>query len=192
MKKTAFLKWGKVVGIVLAVLVALGFGLYSFYKSSLMVNDLGEKIRRPVDRVVEKSQKLFGNKDESWNPARVMVNTEPTIAGQDWPYYFYATVKVAGQPYYGDMDKPITNEWVLIADTMDKEEVVIHSLFAPVVEGVDHPVVGQKNSFGLVNEIETMFKAGDVVKVYIDKPSIEEALYDDKVVPLAIFVEESK
>ena len=123
MKKTAFLKWGKVVGIVLAVLVALGFGLYSFYKSSVMVNDLGEKIRRPVDRVVEKSQKLFGNKDESWNPARVMVNTEQTIIGEDWPYYFYAKVKVAGQPFYGDMDKSIPNEWVLISETIGGEEM---------------------------------------------------------------------
>ena len=48
MKKTALLKWGKVVGVVLVVLLALGVGLYSFYKSSVMVNDLGEKIRRPV------------------------------------------------------------------------------------------------------------------------------------------------
>ena len=90
------------------------------------------------------------------------------------------------------MDKSIPNEWVLISETIGGEEIVIHALFAPSVEGVEHPVVGQKNSFGFVNEIETMFEVGDVVKVYIDKPSIEEALYDDKVVPLAIFVEESK
>ena len=48
MNKSALVKWGKVVGIVLVVLLALGVGLYSFYKSSVMVNDLGEKIRRPV------------------------------------------------------------------------------------------------------------------------------------------------
>ena len=190
MKKTAFVKWGKVVGIVLVVLLALGFGLYSFYKSSVMVNDLGEKIRRPVDGVVKKSQKLFGNKDEAWNPSRVMVNTETTVTGDDWPYYFFAKVKVAGQPYYGDMDKPIANEWVLVADALSGEEVVIHALFAPVVEGIDHPVVGQLSTFGFINEVETMFEVGDMVKVYIDKPSIEEAKFDDKIVPLAIFVEE--
>jgi hypothetical protein len=45
-------KWGKVTGIVLAVLVVFGFGVYGFYKSSVMANDLGERVRKPIDSVV--------------------------------------------------------------------------------------------------------------------------------------------
>ena len=174
--------------IVISGIGILIVGLFGFYKAPVLVNSVGELIRRPFDVISEQTSKVI-NGDENWKPSRIVYNNQSTVKGEDWPYYFYAKVLEAGQPYYGDLDYPAGNEWFLVVEDYSGEEIVVHAMFGSVVEGVDHPVVGQENSLGFLTDIENMFKVGDVVKIYIDKPSIKEAMYDSKIIPEAIFVE---
>lgn len=181
MNKT--IRW---VLVVIGILLVLVLGLSFFYKSSLLVNDFGESVRRPFDVVIQKISK--GN-----YPKRVVFNTEESLEeDRDWPYYFYAKVKVAGQPYYDEGEILAANEWFLVIEDYQGKEHVVHSFFGTSIEGIEHPVVGNNKSFAVILDMEEMFETDDIVKIYIDKADIEEAKYDEKIVPLAIFVEERK
>lgn len=176
-----------ILGVVVGVFVALGIGLVSFYKTPILMNNAGETARELMDVAIEKT---YGLIDEDWRSGRVMVNDESAISGQQqWPYYFYATILDVEQPYYGSSERPAINEWVLYIETFSKKEIFLHALHAKEAEGVEHPVLGAGTTFGLMTEnVEDQYKVGDVIKVFIDEPSIEKAI-DEAFVPLAVFVE---
>lgn len=179
--------WFKRVLVVLGVILVLGVGLVSFYKSSILVSDFGEFLRKPLDLFGRSMNGLF-RPDEVWYPSRVMVNDKPALVGQEkWPYHFYVKVLKVDHPYYGKEDQGsirAINEWFLKTETFSGKEVMIHVLAARVVEGVDHPVFEDQKTFvTLSDKVESQFIEGDVIQVFINKTTFKDAV----IYPLAVF-----
>ena len=153
------------------------------------MDETGEQVRRYLDNLIVRQN----------YPSRVLVNLDKQIPGEDnWPYYVYAKVIDVEELYYGkyldssredNKEIRVANELFVNVELFNKKTVGLHIYFSGKDE-FKHPIEDIKQTFFIiVDDQVNSLQAGDVVKVFIDKPTVKQAKVDEVIYPLAVLFE---